>query len=367
MSRLIKTCYVRLENKKTGDQEYYHYEDIIFNEPLRVRIEKRSKRECGLYCACRLDNEAKVIISEDGKLVFENSNAHSKQCKKYLSDFLRRISSLSVDGYRTTRGKIEVNFNWTEKARPAGYLFTIKDTDISKGKQLSFPGWIFSSNAFSFISRTGNSLILTEPNIQANNVLFTMMSHAIKNNAILEKEKLIDESFLYTEQTVGFYGLYYGKIVSIPKEDEAGSRVNLYVRVVGINNRPASFRVKTKEFIKLYDMLPDKENAWICGFIRIKELEFDNAKGAMPTLKNATPLPNRRYVDTKQKVIIREMRVFTLFCCNKAGMIVTDSAELSKSNEALAVGKKLYRPLIGIPGVNSGIMIYNENGEDEVL
>ena len=370
MENIVKTCYIRMVYKKQRRVEYYHYEDVFFREPLRVRISKLAEWDCDIYCACQKENIVKIKLSDTGAWGFENYAAHSDSCKRYLANLIYACRNGAISAYMRTGSKVSVDFNYTKKARPSSLLLGHNfKLNLLKAKALSFSQFIAVSNLMTFIYRTSSAQIQKEAVSQARDVLFTMGSHLIRNSSLGdETEKRIDDSFLFVDQSVGFYGFYYGKILSIPSLAEDGnSKINIYVKTVGLNGRTLSFRVKIKEFMPLYDNLIDKEHAWICGFIGVKELSFDNAKGGFVAAKAATPLPGKTYTDTKQKMIVKEMRVFRLFCCNKAGMIDYDKRELDRSNDALAKGLKLYRPLVGISKADSEIMIYNENGEDELL
>lgn len=364
----VKTGYVKLITIKTRKADYFHYEDLFFRETLRYQLRKKSEHGCYLCCACVSDNSAKLHIDKNDMLVIEEPEKHSKKCREYLIDISQRMRSEAVSGYMKSNGKLNVSFNWTDKSRPSSDAISISDADITRKKQLDFSSWIAASNLLTFINRTESASMIKGAAEQADDVRFIMGTHICFNPKIKDSSEILFSSDkFYSSQGVGYYGLYYGKIVSVPKRDAEGSKVNMYIRAISIDGRPIGFRVKSKEFLHLYEYLPDKDNAWICGFIKVRELEYDNSKGNVSYKKAGAPIPNRLFVKDTYKAVVKEMRYFRLFSCNNAGMIVFNNNELRLSNEALEKGLKLYRPLVCNPAVNPGIMIFNKDGEDKSL
>lgn len=365
MSYIKKTGYVRMIYRKSRKAEYMHYEDLFFNESLRTRVAKLSEHDCSIYCGCSSDNIAPVTFDELGNILVDTKKGHSEECGRFLSTASACIKKTGLKGYINVRGKISVGFSWSEKARASADIIRLRDL-AEPGSTLGLSSWIAFNNCLSFVNRTASARISTDPFEQASSVIFMMGTHGCVNRSS-GTEVLFNDEHLFLSKDYSVGGLFYGKISYVPEVGEVAGKKYVYVRTVGLDGRSMRVRVRTAEFYKLLGELPDTENAWMCGFVRKKELKYDKAFGGFDVSKTAVPLPNTKtFVKDEYKLLVNEMSVYRLFSCNRAGMIVFNRNEVAASNDALANGLRLYRPVIS-SGISGGIMVYNSDSEDACL
>jgi len=386
--RYRKIGYARLVDGQHRVIANVSLEELLLNRRTFANLYSAKSYYRGkLYCCCHEKDTADIELTKDG-FRFPDADRHSDDCLSYFSDMLSSYKICAFSG-SFDKEPLRVSFDWRQKASAAlsvirrESLYTLLDK-----ASLDLASFVTYLNLRAFSYRLGNE----ESPILKNEISHSRLVADLicKNDLCNRKIKDILQTktdFLYRpNMEPGMKRLYYGKISGLATKyaNENSPYRNVFLssmildgekEVLGRYGSGPMVRFRKKDFDPLYDSLFDKSSIYICGFITAREVLADTSDKplfTMPINPNSTAPSQANTEVFKPMRLVYEMKCGCLFNCNDAGMIVFSKEELVASNAALAEGKRLYRPVFGMPDGASyssrfPILISSENYYDEEL
>ena len=349
MEHKVRQGYIMIADGRSV-KAVYSYEELFMNPLLRRHIRDTLGTFEEIRCCCR-PHGSRLSIDENGDIIYGDPMAHSDRCRDFFSLLAVRRSYPVMNSFYAGNTELPVSFSWKTIAKADARMLRPKDLQLGDCDRLSLSSYICLMNALAF--RGAKYSDKDTDYALGLRVLSRMGTKILRNDAIKDGPVTytIDEKTIFGRQGIGEQGFYYGRIVDVPEKyihrdpsDPAHNKPFMFVVLTSPDGKRLGIRVKKKEFLPFYDVLPAKESAWFCGFIKIRQVAVDSTFGKKGSGVPPPPLPNQQKTSyVAIKAIVREARMYRLFTCNDAGMIVFSKEEYDLSNAALRSGAVLYR------------------------
>ena len=370
----VKTGYVKVLDNKGNIKQLFRYDELYMNVRKRQEAAYLAavNRGC-IACCCKHTKIVKINIERNGAVTFPDISLHSLGCVSFLNEMRSYIAETPLQAFLEGL-PVEVSFNWE---KPPELLTTavISSFEIARKRKLSFSQWLVINNAIAF---SGNRSFPLDAESMCG--IFTdwidrqMIGRNSKGSRISVRTR---EDFLFRDgmeaDTTGFY---YGKILDIPAKYNSGKGKNLYIIVSRMkaggnlrNRRDIFLRVPKEKFLSALEALPDKKNAYISGFVKVRDVVLDAAEKKFtlsgPLNPGKTGLSGESKEKNKKRIF--EMRFGCLFTALDNGLIVFTKEEYEAGQKAVREKRICYRHIFETRRVELSLMAENENGEDEKL
>jgi len=372
--KILKTGYVKVLDRAGRIAGLYSIEELYLQKKKRQQCAFDASMVSGrVFCCCKELSKNEVWISGNGEMDLGDGENHTQECAEYYGALSRYVNSLGFGAY-IREESLRTDFDWTGKGRASVKLLD-EEKLLEMGRTISFDSWLFINNTLAFSRMQRKAFVLD--NAMAFSEKFTeQIGDQTFRRVSGGNERSVSTrgNFLYRDRMqANEYGLYYGKIIDIPEKYNSGKGKNVYLRVTQmmvngtpVGDRDVFLRVQKEQFLDSYNRVAKTEGAYICGFVRIKELNLDSAEKKMGVAVNAGKVSLKVSSEKAgNKKLVKEMKFGRVFCCNSAGLIVFTEKEYELSQRAIFEKLLVYRPVYGPFDYNiTPLMVVTKNGKD---
>lgn len=363
-----KIGYVRVCAGDGNIANMLRYEDLYIKNRLRqTAAYQAATAGGGIYCTCQATNSVKIRIESNGSVRLPDPSLHTQKCIDYMQPMTNYIDSTPL-GSLLKGAPMSVGFNFMNPrvGIKGAYL---EDFDLTRKKSLPLSTFILLNNWLAFSGAYPAGINIYDSQRCARTFLEVLREETIVYPGKTQNYCVKPQGgFLYRkEMENGDLGFYYGRINKIPEKYNSGKGTGLYLFVspMGDGYKDIFLRVPKNEFQIAYEDLPDTGNAYICGFIRARDLKIDASEQKLSTgVINPGKISSSHIEKDYTVKRVYEMKHGCVFSCNRIGLAVFDRNELEASDRLLDAGRIVYRPLYGSVENGHSLMVFNHKGKD---